>query len=112
MTRYYGAIGYATQTETAPGVWTDVMVERKLYGDVEKVSRQVREGEHLNKDITVQNVLRVVADEYANGHIYAIRYAEFSGAMWTVDDVTVDHPRLILRLGGVYSGPRPEGTTP
>jgi hypothetical protein len=27
------------------------------------------------------------------------------GVRWTVQDVTVEHPRLILRLGEVYNGP-------
>jgi hypothetical protein len=45
-----------------------------------------------------------VADAYANEHYFAIRYVEWAGVRWTVQDVEVQHPRLILRLGEVYNG--------
>jgi len=38
-------------------------------------------------------------------HFFAIRYIEWAGALWTVSDVQVESPRLLLRLGGVYNGP-------
>lgn len=104
--RFYGAIGYGHSVETA-GVSSDVIIERKLFGDVLRNSRQLREGENLNKTLSVQNSISVVADAYANDNFDAIRYAEWNGKCWTVDDVTVEAPRLILRLGGVYNGPRP-----
>lgn len=112
MAKFHGAIGYGELVETAPGVWTEVITERNLFGDVLKNSRQVREGEYLNDDLTVQNSISVVADAYANEHFFAIKYAEWAGARWTVEDVTVQAPRLILRLGGVYNGPTPAPISP
>jgi hypothetical protein len=88
-------------------VWRDVITERSLYGDVQQNTRQLREGDNLNKDLSVSNVLSVVADEYAYAHIFAIRYVEWAGVRWVVDSVDVNRPRLLLRLGGVYNGPTP-----
>jgi hypothetical protein len=32
------------------------------------------------------------------------------GTLWTLSNVEVQSPRLVLRLGGVYNGPTPDGT--
>lgn len=108
--RFYGAVGYGHSTETAPGVWEDVITERKLFGDVRKDTLQVRGGEKLNRDLTVQNSISVVADAYANENFHAIKYVVWSGTAWEVNEATIEAPRILLRLGGVYNGPRPEVT--
>ena len=106
MARYFGRIGYGESVETAPGVWTDQIVERSYYGDVVRNARNLRDGEHLNFDLSVQNSISIVADAYANEHFFAIRYVEWAGVLWTVSEVEVESPRLILRLGEVYNGPK------
>ena len=106
MAKFSGVIGYGTTAETAPGVWQDVIVERKYYGDVVRNTRKLQEGEYLNNDITVGNSISIVADAYANEHFFAIRYIQWAGTLWTVSDVEVQSPRLLLRLGGVYNGPK------
>lgn len=105
MAKFFGKIGYGISTQTKPGVWEDVIVEQPYYGDVIRNSRGVREAEKVNNDLTVGNSISIVADAYANEHFFAIRYIEWAGTLWIVDDVVVESPRLILRLGGVYHGP-------
>lgn len=105
--RFYGKVGYGETVESAPGVWQDTIVEYPYYGDVVKNTRRLQEGESLNNDLSVGNSISVVADAYANEHFFAIRYVEWAGALWTVSDVEVQSPRLLLRLGGVYNGPTP-----
>ena len=87
------------------------IVERLYFGDVVRNQRNLREGENLNPDLSVQNSISIVADAYANEHFFAIRYVEWAGALWTVSSVEVQSPRLLLRLGEVYNGPTP-GITP
>lgn len=106
MAKFHGEIGYGTSVETSPGVWEDVITERKYYGDVVKTSRKLLEGEKLNYDLTVGNSISIVADAYANEHFFAIRYIKWAGTFWTVSDVEVERPRLLMRLGGVYNGPK------
>jgi hypothetical protein len=106
MARFYGRIGYGEPVETAPGVWADQIVEHYYYGDVIRNARNLREGENLNFDLSVQNSISIVADAYANDHFFAIRYVEWAGVLWTVSAVEVQSPRLILRLGEVYNGPK------
>lgn len=112
MARFFGNVGYGENVEQRPGVWEDVIIERPYYGDVVRNSRKLSEGETLNNDLTVGNSISIVADAYANEHFFAIRYVEWAGSLWTVSDVVVERPRLILRLGTVYNGPRPQVTEP
>jgi len=106
MAKFYGKIGYGETLESAPGVWVDTIVEHSYYGDVIQNTRKLADGENLNKDITVGNSISIVADAYANEHFFAIRYVEWAGTLWTVSDVDVQAPRLLLRLGEVYNGPQ------
>lgn len=104
MAKFHGSVGYGQQTETSPGVWEDSITERVYYGDLIRNSRLLREGEKVNSDLSLGNSISIVADAYAREHFFAIRYVEWAGARWTVSEVEVQHPRLILRLGEVYNG--------
>jgi hypothetical protein len=108
MTRFSGKVGYGETVEVSPGVHEDRIVEYVYFGDVVRNSLKFREGEKVNNDLSVSNSISIVADAYANQHFFAIRYVEWAGALWTVDEVEVQSPRLLLRLGGVYNGPKPE----
>jgi len=103
--KFYGLIGYGETEETAPGVHELVITKRAYFGDVERNSRQIPQGENLNNDLSVNNSISIVADAYAHEHFHKIQFVEWQGAPWTVTDVDVRSPRLILRLGGVYNGP-------
>jgi hypothetical protein len=112
MARFFGRVGYGTAVEnpTGSGVWVNEIVEYQYYGDILRDTRNLSEGENLNSDLSVENLISIVADEYANEHFFAIRYAEWAGALWTVSSVEVQSPRLLLRLGEVYNGPTPSVT--
>jgi hypothetical protein len=109
MAKFAGEIGYGESTETSPGsgVWEDTITEYSYYGDVIRNSRALQEGAQVNDDISVGNSISIVADAYANEHFHAMRYVKWAGTLWKVDSVTVESPRLLLRLGGVYNGPAP-----
>jgi hypothetical protein len=104
MARFHGKIGYAQTTETAPGVYEEVITERVYYGDIDQNRRLLRAGDGVNPGITSGNSISIVADAFANEQYFAIRYVEWAGVRWTVSDVDVQPPRLILRLGEVYNG--------
>lgn len=112
MAKFFGVVGYGVSMETSPGVHEDQIVERNYYGDVIRNSRKLSEGETLNNDITVGNSISIVADAYANEHFFAMRYISWAGSLWTVTDVVVERPRLVLRLGTVYNGPTPQDNVP
>lgn len=107
MTRFFGAVGYGEPLE-APlnsGVWVDTITEQLYFGDVIRNTRKLEPGESLNDDITVGNSISIIADEYAIKHFFKIKYVQWEGVLWTVTNVEVKSPRLILSLGSVYNGP-------
>lgn len=110
MARFFGEVGYASDTvETPPdsGVWVDTIVEYQYQGDVIRNTRQMETGEKVNEDISIGNSISIVADEYAVEHFFKIKYVRWAGVLWTVPTVEVQSPRLILSLGKVYNGPTP-----
>jgi hypothetical protein len=104
MAKFHGKIGYAHTAETAPGVHEEQMVERVYSGDVIQDRRLLRTGDQVNPGVSLGNSISIVADAYAYERYFAIRYVEWQGVRWTVQDVEVQHPRLLLRLGEVYNG--------
>jgi len=106
MAKFNDVVGYGHTTESAPGVHRMVITEVSYFGDVIRNSRQLKEGEKVNDDLTVGNSISIVADAYANENFHAIRYVKWAGEYWKVANVDVQAPRLILRLGGVYNGPK------
>jgi hypothetical protein len=110
MARFYGEVGYGESEESAPGsgVWIDNITEFSYYGDVIRNTRKLGEREErLNSDITVSNSISIVASQYAIEHFFNIKYVRWAGTLWTVTNVEVQSPRLVLSLGGVYNGPTP-----
>ena len=104
MAKFHGKIGYAQTVETAPGVHQETITERLYYGDITRTSRGLREGEQINPVLSLGNSISIVADSFAQDNFAAIRYVEWAGERWSVVDIEVQHPRLLLRLGEVYNG--------
>ena len=107
MPKFYGVIGYGKSQETpsGSGIWVDVITERSYYGDILRNSRQLDRSDQTNPNISVENSISVVADQDAIQNFKDIRYIEWNGVKWTVKDIRVEPPRLVLRLDQVYSGP-------
>lgn len=104
MAKWFGKIGYAVTSETRPGIWEEVIVERNYYGDMIRNSRRLQAASHVNDDININNELSIISDPYAMNSFHAMRYAEFMGTKWKITNVEVQYPRLILSLGGLYNG--------
>lgn len=112
MAKFYGEIGYGEPVETKPGVFVDQITEYSYYGDVIRNARRLTDGASVNNNIAVNNSISIVADAYAREHFFAIRYIRWMGSLWTISEVEVQAPRLILRLGGVYNGSVAPSSTP
>ena len=106
MAKFYGNIGCGKEVEepVGSGNWVLEIVARPYYGDLLKNSRRLQSTSQLNDDISITNEISIIADQFAYEHFSTIRYVEFMGAKWKPTNVTVEHPRLILTLGGVYNG--------
>ena len=112
MARFYGEVGFGHAVEGAAGVFSDVITEKKYYGDVTRNARRLQSTQEVNQNPVIENSISIIADEYANGNINAIRYVRWMGTLWVATVAEVQRPRLILRLGGVYNGPVAAPSTP
>lgn len=108
MAKWYGKVGYITTEETEPGNWEPKPVEIPYSGDLIKNISKWSTSNKVNDDLNVANQISIVADPFAYQNFQSIKYIEFMGAFWDVASVEPQYPRLILTIGGVYNGQRPE----
>ncbi len=99
--RYYGKIGYWDTVEVKPGLFENQMIYKTYKGDVIRNYKRNQDGSKVNSDISVNNLISIVADPYAREHFFKIKCVEWQGALWKVSSVEVQWPRLNLELGGL-----------
>lgn len=104
MAKFYGEVGYAISTETAPGVWVDEIVERNYRGDILLDQRRWQPADQVNDNINVDNKVSIMADPYMYENLDTIRYVSLYGTKWKVKTITILRPRIDIYLGGVYNG--------
>ena len=112
MAKFYGVIGFAVNPREGTGedegvVKEQPVIERRYYGDIIQNNRRFENGSDINDNLQINNRISIVADAYAQRHFYAMKYVLWMGTRWKVSNVEVQHPRLILNIGGVYNGPTP-----
>ena len=110
MAKFYGKVGYVHPRELSPGVYDNTPIEYPYYGDVLSNYRNLDDGGQINGDITVNNMISIVADALSYDHFFAMKYVWWMGTRWEIKKVEVKRPRLILTLGGVYNGPEVEAS--
>lgn len=110
MARFSGKVGYGISTEVEVDVYSDVITERAYKGQYVRESQTQIQADKVNNDLRMEERISIVADAWGTENWTRIKYVEVAGSFWTVTSVEVERPRLILSLGGVYSGPRaPQG---
>jgi len=104
MAKFHGVVGYAELVEAEKSVWVEQIVTKNATGDIIKNVTRVQAGSAINDNITISNVISIVADSYAIEHMFALRYVTWMGVKWKATSVDVQLPRLLITLGGVYNG--------
>lgn len=106
MARFAGKVGYVRTSEKSdqPGVWVRDVKEVFYRGDILRISSAWQNDTKVNDDFTITNKISIVADAFAYANYAHIKFVELGGVKWTVKDATVDRPRIVLSLGGVYNG--------
>ena len=108
MARFFGEVGFAeANVETSPGIFEDIIVEKKFKGDIIRNTRRFQDGSTIVDGITLDNYIRILANQYALERVNAMRYVIWNGVRWEISSVEIQRPRLLLTLGGIYNGPTP-----
>lgn len=103
MAKFFGNIGFLQTVQTTPGVYSESIIPKPYYGDVERMGRRWEKGESINDDIMVTNYVSVVADNFAMENLGYMRWVEFYGSKWKIQSVEIDYPRIKITLGGVWN---------
>lgn len=109
MARFSGTIGFLRTVETDPddhpGVWDEVITEKRYYGDV--FSRSVRwdQNGNFNDNLAVNNRISIVADQFARANLGAMKFVRWLGDAWEITNAEIQYPRIILTIGGQYHEP-------
>lgn len=103
MAKFSGKIGYVVQTESRRGVWEDISIDKQRCGDFVKNAKKITSSDNLNDELTVANVISIIADRFATDNFRFIRYVEYMGAKWKVTQAEIQYPRILLTIGGLYN---------
>lgn len=103
MARYHGYVGYAIDVEAYPGVWEEQISEHEYFGDVIKNRMNIQQNGNINAKITISNSISIIGDPFAYEHVYAMRYVTYLNKKWTITNIDIQRPRLILTIGGLYN---------
>ena len=98
-------VGFSSTAETTPGVWEEIITERKDYGDISKDFRKDHGTDKVVRDVSIGNLFSIVADPFAFENLQFIKYVKYLGIAWTVESVEVQYPRLLISVGGRWNGP-------
>lgn len=104
MAKFSGTIGYAIRTVSAPGVYKDTIIEKNYRGDVILNQNRWQPGDKANDDFNLDNSISIIADEYAYKNLGAMRYIVWHGSKWKIQSLSINRPRIVIQIGGVYNG--------
>ena len=105
MAKFYGSIGFVKTVETETDVWETVETVKRYCGDLVRNQRRWEDkSDTINENLTVSNEVSIVADKFAYDNLDAMKWVEVMGSKWKVNSVTIDYPRIVLTVGGVYNG--------
>lgn len=104
MTKFSGIVGFKSdQVESEPGVWTETYTERHMTGSVIRAATAVTSDSVINSDIKMNNSISVIGDQFSFENFSNIRYIIYMGQKWSVDNVQIQRPRIILEIGSVMN---------
>lgn len=113
MSKWCGKIGLAIcaeeDPENNPGVWTDIIKEVPAKGEIIKTSYRYQSNtDSTNDDISLNMSLSIISNTYLTNNFQSIKYITYKNGVWSVTGVSLENRRLILSIGGIYNGERPQ----
>lgn len=104
MAKFAGSVGYVTQVESKPGVWSPVETLKRMKGDIIRQSSSSQNGDKVNSDVTLNHRVSLLGDAYAFDNYLNLAWIQLNGHKWKVSSVELQRPRVIATLGGLWNG--------
>ena len=105
LNKWAGTIGF-TQTvksETKPSVWVEEVTEKPYRGDILRNYRRNENSGNRNDDFTLNNQISVLSDTFMLENLQYMKYVTWMNSKWTISSIEIQHPRVILEVGGIYN---------
>lgn len=104
MAKFTGLVGYVTQEESVPGVWSPVEIPKKMKGDIIRQSSSSQNDSKVNSDVTLSHRVSLLGDAYTFNNYFSLKWIELNGHKWEIASVELQRPRIIVTLGGLWNG--------
>ena len=104
MARFSGEVGYVTQEETTPGVWTSVDKVRTMRGDLIRQNANNHDSGTVNGNVSLNHRVSLVGDAYSFANYFDIKWIKIDGHKWKVTSIEIQRPRIIVTIGGMHNG--------
>jgi hypothetical protein len=103
MSKFAGLVGYDTQEESVPGVWSPVEKTVMMKGDIIRQSSSNQNGVKVNNDVTLSHRVSLMGDSYAFANYLQIKWIQVDGHKWSITSIELQRPRIIVTLGGLWN---------
>lgn len=104
MAKFYGRIGFTLSIETDKDVYDQTETSKYYKGELVRNQRRWESSSDINENLNVSNEISIVADDFLQENLGAVKWAECMGSKWKVNSISINYPRVVLTLGGVYNG--------
>ena len=104
MTRFVGNIAYVIERDIGGGDFQPDLVTHQVTGEFINQSSSWTDSQSRNGELSLRHRISVIWDSKFPLQYYNLKYIEIDGFKWEVAGVEVKRPRLLLTLGGPWSG--------
>ena len=104
MSRFSGLLGFVRTELSDGGIYNEVATEIKVKGTFRKISSRVYSEQEVNASVRLANEISVIGNNVIFIHLNSLKYVVWKGTKWSVTTITLEPPRVIIVLGGVYNG--------
>jgi hypothetical protein len=109
MARFTGLVGYVTQEESVPGVWSQSETPKMMKGDIIRQSitngkgDRVADSGKVNDDVSLGHRVSLIGDAYAFANCFNMKWVQINGIKWSISSIEMQRPRIIVSLGGMWN---------
>jgi len=104
MAKFAGRVGYVTQVESRPGVWTPDEKVRTMKGDIIRQNASISDSGKVNGDVSLNHRVSLLGDAYAFANYFNIKWIDIDSRKWEVATIEIQRPRIVVTLGGMWNG--------
>lgn len=114
MAKFSGILGIVTDyTETEPGIFDPVVLERKVIGDVVQRYQKNDAGETINDDISFShrfsflaspNIISMLNNAKSDEKGITLAYFTYYGIKLKITNIEITPPRIVITTGGRFNG--------